>query len=67
MKEKIHPKYNRVIATCVCGSEIEIGSTKADIKVEICSSCHPLYTGTQKILDAEGRVDRFQKRYGKKT
>ena len=66
MKEKIHPKYHKVIATCVCGAEIEIGSTKPDIKVEICSSCHPLYTGTQKILDAEGRVDRFQKRYGKK-
>ena len=66
MKEKIHPKYNRVIATCVCGNEIEVGSTKAEIKVEICSNCHPLYTGTQKILDTEGRVDRFQKRYGKK-
>ena len=47
-------------------SILEIGSTKAEIRVEICSACHPFYTGTQKILDSEGRVDRFQKRYGKK-
>ena len=67
MQEKIHPEYHKVIATCVCGNEVEIGSTKRDIKVEICSACHPFYTGNQKIIDAEGRVDRFHKRYGKKT
>ena len=65
MKEKIHPGYYSIVATCVCGNEVEIGSTKAEMKVEICSSCHPFYTGNQKIIDAEGRVDRFQKRYGK--
>ena len=67
MKEKTHPEYHRVVATCICGNQIEIGSTKQDIRVEICSACHPLYTGNQKIIDAEGRVDRFQKRYGKKS
>ena len=66
MKEKIHPEYYRIVATCICGNEIELGSTKPEIRVEICSNCHPFYTGTQKILDAEGRVDRFQKRYNKK-
>ncbi|MBI2995986.1 MAG: 50S ribosomal protein L31 [Candidatus Melainabacteria bacterium] len=66
MKEKIHPEYHNIVATCMCGNEIEIGSTKKEIKVEICSACHPFYTGTQKIIDSEGRVDRFQKRYGKK-
>ncbi len=66
MKEKTHPEYYSIVATCICGNEEEIGSTKPEMRVEICSSCHPFYTGTQKILDAEGRVDRFQKRYGKK-
>lgn len=66
MKSGIHPEYHKVIATCMCGNKVEIGSTKSDIKVEICSACHPFYTGTQKIVDSEGRVDRFQKRYGKK-
>lgn len=65
MKQDIHPKYHKVVATCVCGNEFLIGSTKPEIKVEICSACHPFYSGTQKIIDAEGRVDRFQKRYGK--
>lgn len=66
MKEKLHPEYHKVIAKCICGNEFEIGSTKADIRVEICSACHPYYTGAQKIVDSEGRVDRFQKRYSKK-
>ncbi len=65
MKQKIHPEYYSIVATCICGNEVEIGSTKPDMRVEICSSCHPFYTGTQKLIDAEGRVDRFQKRYGK--
>ena len=63
MKEAIHPKFYEVTATCVCGNTVEIGSTKQSIRVEICSSCHPYYTGTQKIIDTEGRVDRFVKRY----
>ncbi|MDZ4835401.1 MAG: 50S ribosomal protein L31 [Candidatus Melainabacteria bacterium] len=66
MKEGIHPKYQRVVATCVCGGEVEMGSTQETIRVEICSSCHPFYTGQQKIVDTEGRVDRFVKRYAKK-
>ncbi|CAN5207394.1 MAG: 50S ribosomal protein L31 [Cyanobacteria bacterium DS3.002] len=63
MKEGIHPKYSEVIATCVCGAAVKLGSTKNAIRVEICSACHPFYTGQQKIVDTEGRVDRFVKRY----
>lgn len=63
MKEGIHPKYQDVTATCVCGNKVEMGSTKPQIKVEICSACHPYFTGQQKIIDTEGRVDRFRKRY----
>jgi len=63
MKEGIHPQYHEITATCVCGSRVELGSTRSDIRVEICSHCHPYFTGMQKIIDTEGRVDRFQKRY----
>ncbi len=63
MREAIHPVYNKVKATCVCGNVIETGSTLAEIRVDICSACHPFYTGTQKIVDTEGRVDKFKKRY----
>jgi large subunit ribosomal protein L31 len=63
MKEGIHPKYHEVTATCVCGNSVVLGSTKPQIRVEICSSCHPFYTGQQKIVDTEGRVERFTKRY----
>ncbi|MBI6545525.1 MAG: 50S ribosomal protein L31 [Cyanobacteria bacterium NC_groundwater_1444_Ag_S-0.65um_54_12] len=63
MKDKIHPKYQRVTATCVCGNTFETGSTRPAIKVEICSACHPFFTGTQKIVDTEGRVERFMKKY----
>mgnify|MGYP003386540122 CR=1 FL=1 len=63
MKEGIHPKYSEVTAVCVCGNTVDLGSTKPQIRVEICSSCHPYYTGQQKIIDTEGRVDRFVKRY----
>ena len=66
MKQGTHPEYHRIVATCICGNGVELGSTKPDIRVEICSACHPYYTGTQKIIDAEGRVDKFQKRYGNK-
>ncbi len=64
MKEKTHPKYQQTTITCACGTVIETGSTKKDIKVEICSKCHPYYTGVQRFGDAGGRVDRFKKKYG---
>jgi len=68
MKENIHPNYHRVTVKCACGNEFETGSTKAGdvIKVDICSKCHPFFTGTQKIVDAGGRVDKFNKRYANK-
>lgn len=65
MKEKIHPKYTITTARCACGNEIEVGSTKENIKVEICSKCHPFYTGdNRRIVDTTGRVERFKKKYG---
>jgi large subunit ribosomal protein L31 len=63
MREDIHPQYHKVQATCVCGSSIETGSTMPEIRLDVCSACHPFYTGTQRIMDAEGRVDKFNKRY----
>ncbi|MED9970142.1 MAG: 50S ribosomal protein L31, partial [Ruminococcus sp.] len=57
MKENIHPKYEQTTITCACGNVIETGSTKKDIRVEICSKCHPFYTGKQKLVDTGGRVD----------
>ena len=66
MKDGIHPDYKKTVIKCVCGNEIETGSVVDDITVEICSNCHPFYTGQQKILDSEGRVERFKKRYGTK-
>jgi len=64
MKEDIHPKYfNDCKVSCVCGSKFETGATVPEIKVEICYACHPFYTGKQKLLDTEGRVERFNKRY----
>lgn len=64
MKEKIHPKYEQTTITCSCGEVIQTASTKKDIKVEICSKCHPFYTGIQRFVDTGGRVDRFKKKYG---
>ena len=64
MKEGIHPNYEATTIRCVCGTEIETASTKKDIRVEICSKCHPFFTGTQKLVDSGGRVDRFKKRFG---
>ena len=64
MKEKIHPKYyDNAKVTCLCGNTFTIGSTKAEIRVEVCSKCHPFYTGEQRIVDSMGRVERFKKRY----
>lgn len=63
MQKDIHPKYNTASkATCACGAVYLLGSTMSDIKVEICSSCHPFYTGNEKIMDTTGRVERFNKR-----
>lgn len=67
MKEKIHPKYQRVKASCACGASFDVGSTKENIRVDICSQCHPLFTGQEKIIDTAGRVDRFKQRYAKKS
>jgi large subunit ribosomal protein L31 len=63
MKEKIHPKYETTTITCACGNVIETRSTLKDIKVEICSSCHPFFTGKQKLVDTAGRIERFRKKY----
>ena len=63
MKEKIHPKYETTTITCACGNVIETRSTIKDIKVEICSSCHPFFTGKQKLVDTAGRIERFRKKY----
>ena len=64
MKENIHPKYEDATITCACGNVINTKSTKGDIRVEICSKCHPFYTGQQKATQARGRVDKFNKKYG---
>ena len=66
MKEGIHPKYQEVTITCSCGNEIKTRSTGGDLKMEICSNCHPFYTGKQKLIDTAGRVERFRKKYGLK-
>ncbi len=65
MKTDIHPKYIQTTVTCVCGNVIEVGSTKPDIRVEICSQCHPFFTGKQKLVDTAGRIERFRKKYAK--
>ncbi|OGI77476.1 50S ribosomal protein L31 [Candidatus Nomurabacteria bacterium RIFCSPHIGHO2_02_FULL_37_13] len=63
MKKDIHPKYDlKTKATCACGAVFEVGSTMPEIKIEICSQCHPFYTGNEKIMDTAGRVERFNKR-----
>lgn len=63
MKKDIHPEYFKITASCACGATFEVGSTKEDIKVEICSNCHPFYTGKQKLVDSAGRIDRFKRKY----
>lgn len=65
MKEAIHPKYHKVLVTCTCGNKFETRSTKAEIRLEMCSACHPFYTGRQKLIDTAGRIERFQRRYSK--
>jgi large subunit ribosomal protein L31 len=63
MKTDLHPRYELTTITCACGSVIRTKSTARDIKVEICSKCHPFFTGKQKLVDTAGRVERFKKRY----
>ena len=65
MQEGIHPDYPPSNVTCACGNSFVTRSTRGDIAVDVCSACHPFYTGTQKLIDAAGRVDRFRKRYDK--
>jgi large subunit ribosomal protein L31 len=64
MKKDIHPAYHRCTVTCGCGNVFVTGSTKEKITVEICSACHPFFTGTQKFVDTAGRVEKFQKKFG---
>jgi large subunit ribosomal protein L31 len=63
LKEKIHPRYYETTITCACGNVIQTRSTVKDIHVEICSACHPFFTGKQKLIDSAGRVERFMKKY----
>jgi large subunit ribosomal protein L31 len=67
MKSGIHPEYMPAIISCACGEVIHTRSTMPTLKVEICSKCHPLFTGRQKLIDTEGRVERFQRKYGRKS
>ncbi|MDR3325349.1 MAG: 50S ribosomal protein L31 [Spirochaetaceae bacterium] len=63
MKAGIHPKYELTTVTCACGNVIETRSTAKDVKIEICSACHPFFTGKQKLVDTAGRIERFRKKY----
>jgi len=65
MQTDIHPKYQEVEISCACGAVLKTRSTQADIRLDICGMCHPFFTGTQKIVDTEGRIDRFKKKYVK--
>ncbi|HEX5679314.1 MAG TPA: 50S ribosomal protein L31 [Desulfobacterales bacterium] len=65
MKKDIHPKYEETKIRCACGNVIETGSTRDNISVEICSNCHPFFTGKQKLVDTAGRIERFRKKYAK--
>jgi large subunit ribosomal protein L31 len=64
MKAEIHPRYRRCVVTCACGNTFETRSTVPEIHVEVCSNCHPLYTGQQRLVDTAGRVERFKRKYG---
>lgn len=63
MKDGIHPEYHKAKVVCVCGNTFEVGSTKKDMQLDICSACHPFFTGKHKLLDTEGRIERFRKKY----
>jgi len=64
LREKIHPKYDVGTVKCACGAEFQVRSTKGDMTLEICSNCHPFFTGKQKLVDSAGRVEKFMKKYG---
>lgn len=64
MKQDIHPELHLVSVTCACGNEFQTHSTEEDLRLEICSECHPFFTGKQKLVDTAGRVERFKRRYG---
>ena len=65
MKPDIHPEYHKINAVCACGNEVELGSVSEEMKVEICSACHPFFTGKQKLIDTAGRIEKFKKKYAK--
>jgi large subunit ribosomal protein L31 len=65
MRQKIHPEYHDLTVVCACGNSFATRSTKKEMRVEICSACHPFFTGKQKLVDAAGRIERFEKRYKK--
>ena len=65
MKKDIHPEYHKALVHCACGNEFETGSTIKNINVEICSNCHPFFTGKQKLIDTAGRIERFKRKYAK--
>ena len=67
MKKQIHPTYKRSVVTCVCGATFETRSSAGNLHIEICSACHPYYTGKQKLLDSAGRVERFKRKYAGKV
>jgi large subunit ribosomal protein L31 len=64
MKADIHPQYNSVSVTCACGNSFTTRSTKSEIAVDVCAACHPFYTGKQRLMDTQGRIDRFRRKYG---
>ena len=67
MKTDIHPKYEATTISCACGASHDIRSTQSSFQIDICSECHPFFTGKEKVLDAAGRIERFNKKYGKKS
>ncbi|MDO9547637.1 MAG: 50S ribosomal protein L31 [Candidatus Marinimicrobia bacterium] len=67
MKSDIHPKYEKCIVSCACGNTFETRSTTGDLKVEICSACHPFFTGKQKLIDSAGRIEKFNRKYNRPT
>jgi large subunit ribosomal protein L31 len=66
MKDGIHPEYKVVNVTCACGNTFQTRSTKSELSVDVCGACHPFYTGKQRLVDTQGRVDRFRRKYAKK-
>jgi len=64
MKDGIHPDYNATLVSCACGTKFETRSTSKELNVDVCSACHPFYTGKQRLMDTQGRVDRFRRKYG---